>query len=140
VTPFSFMLDTNILSHMIRFPTGPALACLEKVGEQAVCTSAIVASEFRFGAAKRASPRLTKLVEQMLERFAILPYDAEASSAYAQIRNDLATRGEMIGPADLFIAAHARSLNLKLVTDDVREFSRVEDLKVENWLDGEDRT
>jgi tRNA(fMet)-specific endonuclease VapC len=120
VTGVSYMLDTNILSHMIRFPEGEAVQSLQISGEANACVSAIVASELRYGAAKRGSRRLTVLVEEMLKRFPIVAYDTGASANYAAIRHALTARGETIGPVALFIAAHARSLDLTLVTANAR--------------------
>ena len=134
MTEFRYMLDTNILSNIIRFPEGHAVRKLIETGVNDVCVSAIVASEFRFGAAKRGSPRLTRLVEELLQRLPVVPYAAAASTAYAQIRRDLALAGTPIGPVDTFIAAHAMAEDVTLVTDNIREFARVPGLRVENWL------
>lgn len=133
-----YMLDTNILSDAIRNPFGIASQYMERVGEDALCVSAVVASEMRYGIRKKGSPRLSDLVENTLSRIAILPYDDAASQNYSVIRNDLERQGQPIGLADLFIAAHACSLNLTLVTNNTREFSRVEGLKIENWLTPEE--
>ena len=129
-----YLLDTNILSDLIKRPGGPVVRRIAAVGEGAVCTSIIVASELRFGAEKKGSPSLTAKVEQILANIEVLSLDVDADRHYATIRNDLAQRGMTIGPNDLLIAAHARSLGLILVTDNVREFSRVPGLTVENWL------
>lgn len=129
------MLDTNILSNIIRFPEGQAVRKLIDAGVNDVCVSAIVASEFRFGAAKRGAARLTRLVEELLQRFPVVPYTADASTVYAQIRRDLALAGTPIGPVDTFIAAHAMAEKVTLVTDNIREFARVPGLNVENWLE-----
>mgnify|MGYP000182784819 FL=1 len=96
--------------------------------------SAIVASEFRFGAAKRGSARLSALVEGTLRQFPVVPFGTEAASVYAQVRRDLAVAGTPIGPVDTFIAAHALALDVVLVTDNTRKFTRVPGLRVENWL------
>jgi tRNA(fMet)-specific endonuclease VapC len=135
VSDRQYMLDTNIVSHMIRFPEGTVVRRLGTAGINTVCTSALVASELRYGAVKRASARLSALVENLLGRLDILPYEASASLSYAVIRHDLAVAGKLIGPVDLFIAAHAMSLDMTLVTDNVREFSRIDGLKIENWLE-----
>lgn len=129
------MLDTNIVSAMLRSPAGQLSQRLEAAGLESLCVSALVASELRFGARKKGSPRLVRLVEDMLVRIDILPYDANASVSYAHTRSRLERLGTPIGLTDLFIAAHALSLELTLVTANVREFSRVEGLKVENWLE-----
>jgi len=130
-----YMLDTNMASDMIRFPAGKVVKRLADLGTSQCCVSALVASELRYGAKKKAAPRLTQLVEDLLDRLIVLPYEDVSTRHYAQIRTDLARKGALIGPVDLFIAAHARSLDLILVTNNVREFSRVDGLKVENWLE-----
>jgi tRNA(fMet)-specific endonuclease VapC len=130
------MLDTNIASHMIRFPDGVVARRMATLGG-VCCVSALVASELRYGAAKKASPRLYSLVEGLIQRLAVAPYQDVSSIYYAAIRNDLRAKGAPIGPVDLFIAAHAKSLDLTLVTNNIREFSRVEGLKIANWLEEE---
>lgn len=130
-----YMLDTNILSDAIRNPFGRTKDYIARFDENVICTSAIVASEMRYGACKKGSARLVERVEQALSWLTVLPYDDKAAHAYARIRSDLEQKGQTIGLGDLFIAAHARSLDLILVTNNVREFSRVDGLKVENWLE-----
>lgn len=132
-----YMLDTNILSDTIRNPFGIASQYMERVNEDSMCVSAIVASEMRYGVRKRGSPRLSYFVENALSRIAIAPYDDKASQSYSVIRDTLERQGRPIGWADLFIAAHAHSLGLTLVTNNVREFSRVDGLKIANWLEEE---
>lgn len=133
-----YMLDTNILSDTIRNPFGVASQYMERVSEDTLCVSAIVASEMRYGIRKKGSPRLSYLVENTLSRIAILPYDDAASQSYSVIRTALERQGKSIGLADLLIAAHALSLGLTIVTNNTREFSRVEGLTIENWLAAEE--
>jgi tRNA(fMet)-specific endonuclease VapC len=130
-----YMLDTNIISDLIRHPEGSVQQRIALVGTKAISVSAIVASELRFGYVQRGSRRLETLVESALSRVEILPYDEPAAIHYARVRHALEASGRPIGPNDLFIAAHACSLELILVTDNIREFSRIDDLKVENWLE-----
>lgn len=139
MSAWRYMLDTNILSHMIRAPEGEIVRRVESVGSTTLCISALVASELRYGAAKRGSERLSSLVENMLERVDIVAYDSAAAVHYAEIRDQLTRGGDLIGPMDILIAAHARSLDLIFVTDNTREFSRVDGLNVENWLVAEER-
>ncbi len=129
-----YLLDTNIISHIIRDPSGPAARRIEKVGAKAVCTSIIVAAELRYGCARKGSPKLLARVEGVLETMPVLPLDIPADTDYGGIRAELEAAGQPIGGNDLLIAAHARALGLTLVTDKLREFSRVRGLKVENWL------
>jgi tRNA(fMet)-specific endonuclease VapC len=104
------------------------------LGEESVCTSIAVASEMRFGAEKKGSPALSAKVEAILANIEVPPLDIDADRHYATIRHDLEKLGLMIGPNDLLIAAHARSLKLIVVTDNTREFERVPDLAIENWI------
>lgn len=131
---FRYLLDTNILSDLLRNPGGPAARRLAVVGDSAVCTSIVVACELRYGAAKKGSSRLTERVEALLASLEILPLEKDCDRCYAEIRSDLDRRGTPIGPNDLLIAAHALALDLALVTGNVEEFARVPRLVFENWL------
>ncbi len=132
--PQLYLLDTNMLSHLIRQPQGPVAAHIADVGEANVLTSVIVACELRYGAAKRSSKRLTRQVEAVLTALTIRPLESDVERVYASIRATLEKRGTPIGAHDLLIAAHARALGAVCVTDNVAEFTRVPALKVENWL------
>jgi tRNA(fMet)-specific endonuclease VapC len=129
------MLDTNIISALIRDPIGPAARHIERVGYQEICTSIVVAAELRYGCAKKGSAKLRARVESLLDTIPVLPLDAPTDSYYGDIRAELEAAGEPIGANDLLIGAHAHALNLTLVTDNVREFNRIRGLAVENWLD-----
>lgn len=129
-----YLLDTNILSDLVRNPRGTIVARIAEIGEDQVCTSIIVAAELRYGAAKKGSPRLTAQVEAVLGAIEILPIEAPADETYGQIRADLERKGTPIGGNDLLIAAQAVAVGLVVVTDNEREFGRVEGLVVENWL------
>lgn len=130
----AWMLDTNTLSDLIRNPRGALKGRLDATEPDAVCTSIVVACELRFGARRKGSEVLTKRVEQLLDTLAVLPLDSPAEEHYADIRWTLQRAGTPIGSHDLFIAAHARSRGMTLVTHDTREFARVPDLRVEDWL------
>lgn len=129
-----FLLDTNILSSLIRDPHGRIAERIKTVGETSVCTSIIVAAELRYGAAKKASGKLTSQVAAVLGAIDILPFDSPADESYGAIRAKLELAGASIGGNDLIIAAQALTLGLTLVTDNVQEFSRVDRLRIENWL------
>jgi len=129
-----YLLDTNILSDLLRSPGGRAARRLAVVGEATVCTSIVVACELRYGAAKKGSPRLSARVESLLGSLEVLPLDQASDHHYAEIRSHLDRTGTPIGPNDLLIAAHALALELILVTDNVDEFARVPRLALENWL------
>lgn len=130
-----YLLDTNILSALIRDPQGPVATILSRRGYDRVCTSLIVAAELRFGALKRNSPALLGKVVDLLTSMPVLPLEAGVDDAYATIRLALERSGTPIGPNDLLIAAHALDQHLTLVSDNADEFRRVSDLRVENWLD-----
>ena len=129
-----YLLDTNIVSDMVRNPQGHIAAHIRKVGESRVATSIIVASELRYGAKKKGSARLTLQLESVLGALQALPFETPADEFYGRIRVELEALGKPIGSNDLLIAAHALSLGHTLVTDNTREFSRIRGLKVENWL------
>lgn len=129
-----YLLDTNIISHLIRYPNGPVLRHLESILPDTVCTSIIVSAEIHFGLKRKASEKLIQQAQQILSVLDILPLESPVDEHYGDIRTHLNQMGQPIGWNDLFIAAHARSLDLILVTDNRREFSRVPDLKVVNWL------
>jgi len=128
------MLDTNIISDLIRNPQGRAARQIARVGEQDVCTSIIVAAELRYGCAKSGSKRLAKAVDDVLSEISVLAFDSPADSEYADMRSALETAGKPIGGNDLLIAAHARAVGATVVTNNSNEFERVRGLKVENWL------
>lgn len=129
-----FLLDTSVVSHLVRYPQGIIRDRIAEAGEQTVCVSLLVAAELRFGAAKKQSARLTRQVEAVLSVLPILPLETPVDTHYAEIRGGLETSGCPIGPNDLIIAAHARALGLTLVTHNLTEFSRVPGLLVQNWL------
>lgn len=93
-----------------------------------------MACELRFGAVKSGSVRLVQQLERILEILPILALDPPIDQYYASIRHHLEQAGTLIGPNDLLIAAHALALNLTLITANTREFGRVPDLRLDNWL------
>ncbi len=129
-----FLLDTNIVSDLVRNPGGRAASRIAEIGEATVCTSIIVAAELRYGAAKRNAARLTAQLEAVLGALEILPLEMPADAVYGELRASLERAGRLIGPNDLLIAAQAVALGLTIVTDNEREFSRIEALPIENWL------
>ncbi|MBZ9994460.1 type II toxin-antitoxin system VapC family toxin [Mesorhizobium sp. BH1-1-4] len=129
-----FMLDTNIISDMIRNPTGKAAKAMAREGDAAVCTSIVVAGELRYGCAKKGSAKLLKMVEDLLAEIPVLPLDVPVDIEYGALRAELEAVGQPIGHNDLFIAAHACVLGTTLVTANTGEFTRIRNLKVENWL------
>jgi len=129
-----YLLDTNIVSDLVRNPQGKVARQIRKMGEAQVCTSIIVAAELRYGAAKRASPRLSAQLEAVLGALEVLPFEIPGDAVYGSLRTRLEQTGKLIGANDLLIAAHALALGYTIVTDNENEFSRVKDLPRENWL------
>ena len=129
-----FMLDTNIVSDMVRHPQGRVAKRIAEVGETLVCTSIIVAAELRCAAARKGLPRLAEQLESVLRAIIVLPLDAPVDVVYGALRARLEEVGQPIGANDLFVAAHALALRCTLVTDNERDFSRIKALPVENWL------
>ena len=129
-----YSLDTNILSNLVRHSQGVVAKKIAVVGENEICISIIVAAELRFGAAKRNSARLSNQVETILEAMLVVPFDVPIDREYAKLRQLLESSGNSIGPNDLLIAAQARANGQILVTNNVRKFTRVPRLQVENWL------
>jgi len=129
-----YLLDTNIVSDLVRNPQGRIAQHIRKIGEAQVCTSIIVAAELRYGAAKKQSPRLTAQLEAVLGALEILPLQEPADVTYGDLRARLEKSGRPIGGNDMLIASHALTLGLTLVTDNDREFAHAKDLRRENWL------
>ncbi len=131
-----YLLDTNILSDLIRHPQGRVAEQIRRVGEVDICTSIVVAAELRFGAAKRGSARLAQQLETVLSVLDVVPFEQPANETYGAIRAQLELAGTPIGGNDLLIAAQAKALGCTVVTDNEREFGRVDGLACENWLRG----
>lgn len=129
------LLDTNICSYIV---TRRPIAAYERFRKEAfkeIAVSSITLAELLFGVAKSANPERNEVgYRSFLEPLTILDFDAEAAAHYGDIRASLERKGTPIGPLDLLIAAHARSRNLTLVTNNEREFARVDGVKLENWI------
>lgn len=131
-----FLLDTNILSDLIKRGRDSAVTKqIERVGYQRICTSVVVSAEIAYGVERKGSEALRLNAGRVLASLKIEPLAATVARVYGVIRADLERKGTPIGPNDLLIAAHARDLGYILVTDNVREFNRVEGLTVVNWLE-----
>jgi tRNA(fMet)-specific endonuclease VapC len=129
-----FLLDTNIVSDLVRRPHGRIAERIATVGEQHICTSIIVAAELRYGAARKGSSRLSAQLEAVLGALEVLALEAPADAVYGELRARLERSGQPIGANDLLIAAQTVALNHTLVTNNEREFSRIDGLPIENWL------
>jgi tRNA(fMet)-specific endonuclease VapC len=133
-----YLLDTNIVSALVRDPHGPVRTHIARAGEDRVATSIVVACELRYGAERKAKKkggvRLIENLEAVLRPMAILPLEPGADVHYGRLRAALEARGHVIGANDMLIAAHALALDAILVTDNVKEFRRVGALTIRNWL------
>lgn len=130
----SWLLDTNILIAMSK-RDATLLPRLETIDYRQIILSSVVVAELEYGIVKSARPKDNRRVfEAVMKPFVISHFDGAAAKAFGLLRVTLERRGLPIGPYDMLIAAHALALDATLVTDNVREFSRVEGLKIENWL------
>ena len=132
--PLRYLLDTNILSDLVRHPQGIVAKRIAAAGEKTICTSIIVAAELRYGAEKSDSGKLADRIDLILSAIEILPMKTPADREYGKLRHYLARQGTPIGANDLLIAAHALEAGLTVATANRGEFSRVPGLQVENWL------
>ena len=133
----SYMLDTNICIYAIKSRPPEVLRHLKASMEQGLCISSITLAELRHGVEQSASPaKNERALLQFLSILEVLPFDDAAALEYGKIRAFLQKRGTPIGAFDMLIAAHARAEDMTLVTNNVREFARVPDLRVENWVEG----
>lgn len=130
----TYMLDTNIVIYVMKRRPPEILDTFNQNASR-LCVSSITAAELFFGAAKSARPEQNlRVVEDFLSRLTVLPYDMDAAAQFGDIKATLQKTGRIIGENDLHIAAHARSRGLVVVTNNEREFERVEALRVVNWV------
>jgi len=129
------MLDTNICIYIIKNKPESVRKKFQEYEIGELCISGITVSELMYGAYKSIhTQRNLKAIEHFLMPFEIVDYDYMASAEYGKIRADLEQKGEVIGGMDIQIAGHARALDLILVTNNLKEFIRVPDLKLDNWV------
>ena len=129
-----FMLDTDTCSYIMKRSHPLVLKRLQAVPVGNVCMSVVTKAELLYGV--EVSPRRAQdaaALAAFLPYVEVLEFGDDAALHYAEIRADLKRRGALIGANDLFIAAHARSLELTLVTNNTTEFERVKALAIENW-------
>ncbi len=130
-----YMLDTNICIYMMKKHPPGVFENLKKLSPDLVGISAITEAELRFGMSNSARPEHNhRALDEFLGPFESFPFDSAAAAHYGEIRSHLRKNGAVIGNMDLLIAAHAKSLCVTLVTTNVKEFEKVPDLKLENWL------
>jgi tRNA(fMet)-specific endonuclease VapC len=128
------LLDTNICIYIINEKPPAVLKRFQRyrLGDIGLCS--VVAAELAFGVAKSGSPRNRQALEMFLAPLTILPFDHPAAWAYGDLRADLERRGTPIGSLDTMIAAHALSLQARLITNNTREFAKVPGLQLEDWV------
>lgn len=131
------MMDTDTVSFALR-GVGRVGARIVARQPSELSISSITLAELRFGADRKASRRLHKLIDTFIESVAVLPFDESAASRFGTVGAALANGGRPIGQFDTLIAAHALSQNLILVTNNTRHFDRVKGLRTENWVGDEE--
>ena len=131
-----YMLDTNICIYIIKQKPKSVIDKFKKMKNANICISSITYSELLYGAEKSSNIAKNLLALTMfLSNIEILSYDESASVDYGIIRAKLEKQGKIIGPLDMLIAAHAKSLNITLVSNNLKEFERVDGLRIENWVE-----
>ncbi len=136
-----YMLDTNICIYVIKHKPETVFQKLQNTNPEDVCISSVTYAELVHGVEKSAAVEKNRLaLSMLLANMEILDFDVDAADCYGKIRAVLEKKGTPIGPLDMMIAAHAQSLGYTVVTNNVKEFSRVSALRIENWvLDGINR-
>ena len=130
-----FMLDTNICIYIIRQKPVKILERLTALSFADIGISSITLAELEYGVAKSSKPQQNRIaLNGFLAPIEIAPFDARAAAHYGESRCFLEKRGNVIGAMDMLIAAHASSLSVTLVTNNIREFKRIPGLQVENWI------
>ena len=130
-----YLLDTNICIYLIKKKPVGILTRLQSYTPLDIGISVITLAELRYGVKKSQFPEKNgQALQEFLIPFQILPFNEEAAFIYGDIRADLEKKGKTIGSLDMMIGAHALSLETTLVTNNVREFSRIPSLQVENWV------
>ncbi len=130
-----YMLDTNVLIHLIRNNSESVREKFRLIKPDDVCISSITYAELEYGVEKSSQKEKNRVaLMKVVMPIKVLPYEERAGVDYGMIRASLERDGNTIGPNDLLIASHARSLGLTLVTNNTKEFSRVKGLNLENWV------
>lgn len=130
-----YLIDTNICIYIMNNRPPEVIQRFKSVEIGFVGISSISVSELHYGVCESAGfKKNTKRLEEFLNPFEILPYDENAARYYGKIRSQLENQGNVIGPLDMLIAAHALSNDLILITNNEKEFNRIESVRVENWV------
>ncbi len=130
-----YILDTNICIYIIRQRPMAVLEKFEEIPADELAISVVTYAELQYGVDKSSSKQFNQnVLDQFVNRLNILSWDRPAAREYGLIRSNLETKGTPIGPLDLLIAAHALSQEATVVTNNLREFQRIPDLNLENWV------
>lgn len=130
-----YMLDTNICIYIIKRQPVGVLEKFQQMPIGSVCMSLVTYGELEYGALRSNNrDKALGVLAELANYIPVEPMSLDAAKHYAEIRADLAAKGALIGNNDLWIAAHARCLGHTLVSNNVREFERVEGLRLENWV------
>ena len=131
-----YMLDTNICIYVIKHKPEKVFRKLQTIHPEDVCISSVTYAELVHGVEKSIAVEKNRLaLSILLANMEILDFDVDAADCYGKIRAGLEKNGTPIGPLDMMIAGHAQSLGYTVVTNNVKEFSRVPALKIENWAE-----
>ncbi|NOL49399.1 type II toxin-antitoxin system tRNA(fMet)-specific endonuclease VapC [Pelistega europaea] len=129
-----YILDTNICIYIINHRPAHVFERFQQVDFGNLCLSSITACELAFGVTKSGSTRNKQALQNFLFPLTVLPLDDGVIWEYADIRSQLEKKEQLIGSLDMLIAAHARSLGFTLVSNNVKEFEGIPNLKLENWV------
>ena len=128
-----YLLDTNICIYIINEQPARVLQRLIDAGRESLAISTVTVAELAFGVAKSTRPDTRDKLENFLSKFPVLDWDQGAAWVYGNVRRKLEAKGKRIGERDLLLACQALSLGATMVTNNTREFERIEGLKLENW-------
>ena len=130
-----YLLDTNICSYILKNRPASVKQKFDEVGASHLCTSSVVLAELYYGAARHPkSVIIRKEIDDFVSRLVVVAWDEQAANHYGAIRAALEKAGTPVGAMDMLIAAHARSMKATLVTNNLREFERIDGLTVQNWV------
>ncbi|NBW51569.1 MAG: type II toxin-antitoxin system VapC family toxin [Betaproteobacteria bacterium] len=130
----TYLLDTNTCIYIINEQPARVLQRLIQAGRESLAISTVTVAELAFGVAKSTRPETRAKLENFLSKFPILDWDQDAAWIYGNVRKTLEAKGQRIGERDLLLASQALALDATMVTNNTREFERVEGLKLENWV------
>lgn len=129
-----YLLDTNICIYIINAKPTEVLERFKREAMGSIAISSLTAAELAYGVSKSGSTKNRDALEMFLAPLEVVPFDENVIWHYGKLRNDLGKRGQPIDPMDTMIAAHALAIDTTLITNNTREFARVENLRLENWV------